>query len=354
MQPLCVGPEEPIHSAIQCIDACGCGIALVADTERRLLATITDSDIRRAILADQDLEVSVGGFLAARPLVPHSTPVTAAVGTAPEILLDLMTSQFVRQIPLLDAHGRLADLAVIDDFLPSSIPGMRAVIMAGGLGTRLRPFTDELPKPMLPVGGRPLMEHIIEQLSKAGIRDVHVSTHYKPEHIINHFGDGRAFGINLTYLNEEQPLGTAGALGLLSLPKGTQLVINGDILTQINFGAMLAFHQEHRAEMTVGVRRYDVQVPYGVIECEGTRVSSLTEKPQLSLLVNAGVYLLEPSVYELIPRERSFNMTDLIGLLLDAGRAVISFPIREYWLDVGQHTDYSQAQNDIKNGRLAQ
>ena len=224
--------------------------------------------------------------------------------------------------------------------------------MAGGLGTRLMPLTEDLPKPMLPVGGRPLMEHIIEQLQQAGIRRVHVSTHYKPEKIIEHFGDGQAFGVDLNYVNEDLPLGTGGALGLISPPSETQLVINGDILTQIDFGAMLAFHQDNAASLTMAVRRYELQVPYGVIECDGARVTSLKEKPQVGVLVNAGVYLLEPSVYEFIPRGRSFNMTDLIWWLLDAGRTVISFPIREYWLDVGQHGDYAQAQDDMKNGKV--
>jgi NDP-sugar pyrophosphorylase family protein len=204
----------------------------------------------------------------------------------------------------------------------------------------------------LPVGGRPLMERILEQLKQAGIRQVNVTTHYKPEKIIEHFGDGRAFGVELSYVNEDLPLGTGGALGLMSPPRETQLVINGDILTQVDFRAMLAFHQDNEAEMTVAVRRYEMQVPYGVVECKGAHVRSLDEKPQLGFLVNAGIYLLEPSVYQFIPNRQHFNMTDLIRWLLDAGRTVVSFPVREYWLDIGQHADYVQAQNDLQNGRI--
>jgi NDP-sugar pyrophosphorylase family protein len=268
------------------------------------------------------------------------------------VLLALMTSKIFRQIPLLDDQGRVVDLAVLQDLLPVPAPALRAVIMAGGLGTRMLPLTEDLPKPMLDVGGRPLMGHIIEQLQQAGIRHVNVSTHYKPEKIIEHFGDGRAFGVDLNYVNEDLPLGTAGALGLMSPPNETQLVINGDILTQVDFGAMLHFHQDNGAELTVAVRRYDVQIPYGVIECDGARVADLREKPHVGFLVNAGVYLLEPSVYQFIPNGQSFNMTDLIRWLLDAGRTVISFPIREYWMDVGQHGDYAQANDDMQNGKV--
>jgi NDP-sugar pyrophosphorylase family protein len=225
--------------------------------------------------------------------------------------------------------------------------------MAGGSGTRLRPLTEDLPKPMLPIGGRPLMERLVEQLQQAGIRQVNVTTHYKPEKIVEHFGDGHAFGVEMRYVNEDRPLGTGGALGLIAPPQETLLVINGDIVTQVSFRAMLAFHQEHQAKMTVAVRRYEVQVPYGVVECEGSQVRQLREKPQLGFLVNAGIYLLEPSVYEFIPHGQHFNMTDLIQWVLEAGQTVVSFPIREYWLDIGQHPDYVQAQDDVRNGRLS-
>ena len=211
---------------------------------------------------------------------------------------------------------------------------MRAMIMAGGFGTRLLPLTADIPKPMLPVAGRPLMEHIIDGLREAGVRHINVSTHYKSEKIIEHFGDGRAFGVDLHYIKEERPFGTGGALGLLPPPDELQLVINGDILTQVDFRAMLAFHRENTADLTVGVWRYEVQVPYGVVECTGPRVTGLTEKPQVGFFVNAGVYLLEPSIHELVPNGEGFNMTDLIRWALDAGRRVIGFPIRE---DLGGH-----------------
>jgi dTDP-glucose pyrophosphorylase len=351
--PMCVGPADSLRQAMACIDRGRSGIALVTDAAGRLLGTITDGDTRRAILAQQDLNAPLESFLHAKMAALQVQPVTAPAGTDPATLLALMGSQGVRQIPLLDRDECVTGLAVIDDLLPIAAPALRAVIMAGGLGTRLLPLTQDLPKPMLPIGGRPLMEHIIEHLRQAGIRHVKISTHYKADSITGHFGDGKAFGVDLQYANEDEPLGTGGALGLMSPPDETQLVINGDILTQVDLRAMLAFHQENAAEMTVAVQRYEMQVPYGVIECEGARITSVKEKPQVPFLVNAGMYLLEPSVYQFIPNGQSFNMTDLIRWLLDAGRRIIGFPIREYWMDVGQLHDYAQAQADMQNGRVA-
>ena len=348
----CVRPGDPVRRVIKQIDDGQCGIVLEIDEAGRLIRTITDGDIRRALLRGQSIESPIDVFLTSRTSSPYSEPATALVGTPPAELLARMTAGTLRQMPLIDDLGRVVDLVVLQDFLPTPAPQLRAVIMAGGFGTRMLPLTEDLPKPMLPVGGRPLMEHIIEQLQQAGIRHVNVSTHYKPEKIIEHFGDGQAFGVDLNYVNEDQPLGTGGALGLMSTPQETQLVINGDILTQVDFGAMLAFHQDNAAALTVAVRRHEIQVPYGVIECDGARVTDLKEKPQLGFLVNAGVYLLEPSVYEFIPSGEHFNMTDLIRWLLDAGRTVISFPIREYWMDVGQHGDYAKAQDDLQKGKV--
>lgn len=349
---LCVTPTDPVRLAIACIDAGRCGIALVTDADGRLRGTITDGDIRRAILAHQDMETPIQTFLDTRVTL-LSKPVTAVVGTDPAKLLALMSSQSIRQIPLLDNESRVAGLATLDDLVPQAVLPMQAVIIAGGLGTRLLPLTEDLPKPMLPVGGRPLMELIVKQLQQTGIRRINVTTHYKPEKIIEHFGDGRAFGIELNYVKENMPLGTAGGLGLMPAPQEPLLVINGDILTQVDFRAMLAYHREHRAEMTVAVSRYEFQVPFGVIESEYANVRSVNEKPQIGFFINAGIYLLEPSTHQYIPNGQAFHMTDLIQCLLDAGRPVVSFPIREYWSDIGHHADYIRAQEDVEEGRLS-
>lgn len=349
---LCISLSDSIRQAMLSMDHTQQGIAFVVDESGRLLGTITDGDVRRAMFADTDLNAPVSVILERKADSPYPKPVTASVETDRAVLLRLMRERSVRQIPLLDEAGRVVDLVTLDSLLPNEVLPLQAVIMAGGLGTRLRPFTEDLPKPMLLVGGKPLMERVIEQMRHMGIRRVNVTTHYKPEKIIEYFGDGRAFGVELNYVNEKQPLGTGGALGLMPVPEETMLVMNGDILTRVNFRALYMFHQEQKADLTVAVRRYEMQVPYGVIECEGARVRQLHEKPQIGFLVNAGIYLLEPVVYQFIPQNTSFNMTDLIQRLLDAGRTVVSFPIHEYWLDIGQHADYAQAQDDVKNGRL--
>lgn len=347
-----VPPDSSIREVVTCIDRSAKGIALITDKDGRLLATVTDGDVRRALLDGRSLDTPVHDLLSSKITLPHSQPITAPQDTEPETLLRLMRDFGIRHVPLLDEDGNVVELVTLEELLPDQMPLIQAVIMAGGQGTRLRPLTEDIPKPMLTVGERPLMELIVEHLRESGVRRVCITTHYKPETIMEHFGNGDKFGIEMSYVNEDKPLGTAGALGLMPEANEPILVINGDILTQVNFRAMFAYHQEHRAEMTVAVSQYGLQVPYGVVECEGSKICQLREKPSLSFFVNAGIYLLEPSVYQYIPKGQPFNMTELIHCLLAAGRPLVSFPIREYWLDIGQHDDYAQARNDVAEGKL--
>lgn len=344
--------SAPIRTALLIIDKGGMGIALIVDEQRRLLGTVSDGDIRRAILAALDLETPVTVLLERKKAGQYSKPTTARVGTAREELLLLMRKLTLREIPLLDEDDRVVDLIGIDDLVPVEPLLLQAVIMAGGFGSRLRPLTEDMPKPMLPVGGRPLMEVLLEQLRDSGIHNVNVTTHYRPEKITDYFGDGKKFGVELNYVNEESPLGTGGALGLIPKPLDPLLVINGDVLTQVDFRAMFAFHQENKADLTLAVRQYEFEVPYGVIDCEGVLVKGIQEKPRYNFFVNAGIYLLQPDVYEYIPAGQRFNMTELIQWLLDDGRVVVSFPVREYWLDIGQHADYAKAQKDVEDGLM--
>lgn len=347
-----VSPDKSIRQVIAFIDLNEKGIALVVDENRKLLGTITDGDIRRAILAGSQLDEPVGIIIDRKEQSGDADPVTARLGTRRTDLLQLMRKRAVRQVPLLDANGRVADLVTLAELMPDQFLPLQAVIMAGGSGTRLRPLTEDLPKPMLPVGDRPLMEVIIDQLRQSGIGRVNITTHYLPEKITDYFGNGENFGVELNYVSEDRPLGTAGSLGLIDWPEETLLVINGDILTNVNFRAMLDYHQEHGADITVGVRKYDLQVPYGVVECEDQKVCRLREKPSLSFFVNAGIYMLEPRVNELIPNGERCDMTDLIDRLIQKGRPVVSFPIVEYWLDIGKPSDYARAQEDVKNGGI--
>jgi dTDP-glucose pyrophosphorylase len=345
-----LGSDATLRQALEQIDSNNKGIVLVVDDDRRLVDTITDGDVRRAILSGLSIDQPVCDLLAVKTWALKRRPVTAPVDTKREQLIQLMQEQQVRQVPLLDKDARVVDLVTLHELLPEILPPVQAVIMAGGFGTRLRPHTEVIPKPMLPVGDRPLMERIVRQLHGAGIRRVNISTHYLADKIVAHFGDGRNFGVDVNYLREDQPLGTAGALGLMAPPRERCLVINGDILTRVDFRALLAYHVEQDACMTIGVRSYEFKVPYGVIETDGPRVLKVEEKPSLSFFVNAGIYVLEPQVHALIPRGRRFDMTDLIAVLLQQGRLVVSFPILEYWLDIGRQPDYDQAQQDVRPG----
>ncbi len=349
---LFVCESATIGEALACIDRSGrISVALVVDNERRLLNTITDGDVRRAILSGLTLQDPVTEMLRIKVRTPLPRPVTAPSGADSTALLRIMQDRSVRQVPLLDEGGHIVDISILSDLLPQQLPALQAVVMAGGQGTRLRPLTQELPKPMLPVGGRPLMERIIGQLRGVGIQDVLVATHYQGEKIVEHFGNGEAFGVTISYVNEKEPLGTGGALGLIPRPTTPLLVINGDVLTSLDFRSMFSFHQEHKADLTVAVRRFEFQVPYGVIDCDGVRVWGLQEKPRIDLFVNAGIYLLEPSVFDHIHAEAYMNMTELIQRLLDVGETVAAFPVCEYWLDIGRHDDYAKAQEDARNGR---
>jgi len=342
-----------IRDAIRCLNSGKNGIALVVDGEDRLINTVTDGDVRRAIIAGASLESPIRVLLEQKAKTPQADPVTMPVDTERTVLLQIMQEKEIRHVPLLHADGRVAGLVTLDELLPDEVLPMEAVIMAGGQGHRLRPLTESVPKPMLPVGDKPLMEQIIEQLKTAGINRVYVTTHYKGEVIVDHFGDGEQLGINIEYLNEDQPLGTAGALRLMEKPRGPMLVVNGDVLTHVNYKAMLHFHQDHGSDLTVGVRQYDVQIPYGVLECDGHRVQGVREKPAYYFFVNAGIYLLEPSVFQYL-RDGPSDMTEVMETLIEAGRTIVSFPILEYWLDIGRPDDYEKARRGTPSeGRRA-
>ncbi|HJZ81688.1 MAG TPA: nucleotidyltransferase family protein [Pyrinomonadaceae bacterium] len=351
LEKLVVSPTATMREVMQCIDRSGKGIALVLDPEMRLIGTVTDGDLRRAILAGLNLDDAVEQVLAQRRTL-FSSPRTAPKTTSDDALLHLMNETGLRQIPLVDTAGRVVDVAFLNELVKEYELPLRAVVMAGGYGTRLRPLTDDLPKPMLPVGSKPLLELIVGQLREAGIKHVNVATHYRGELIEEHFKDGKEFGVDIRYVQEDQPLGTAGALGLLEESNEPLVVINGDILTRVDFRAMHSFHREHEADLTVGVRQYEFSVPYGVVNTEGVTVTGISEKPVMRQFINAGIYLLDPSVCRLIPNRQRYDIPELIQRLLTENRRVVSFPIREYWLDIGKADHYGQAQADVAAGRF--
>jgi dTDP-glucose pyrophosphorylase/CBS domain-containing protein len=340
-----ISPGASIADAISRLDKAGTGALVLCSSGRVLLGLLTDGDIRRAILHGIPLENACES-------IASPNPVTAQRSIAAGEALQMMNQHDINHLPVVDEEGNVVAFLLRKDLVSEEHPGLSAVIMAGGLGKRLLPLTERVPKPMLPVGDRPLLELTIQKLRGFGIRNVNLTTHYLPESIVNHFGDGEAFGVRLNYLREDHPLGTVGGLKLMKRVDGPIVVINGDILTGVSFEEMLVFHRKYGAELTMGVRKYEVKVPFGVVECDDVRVTDLQEKPSLNFFINAGLYLLEPSVCDCIPEGQRFDMTDLIRMLLDAGRPVVSFPIMEYWLDVGRHEDYMRAQEDVRNGRI--
>lgn len=346
IDPFCVVPSSPIKEVMARMNENRDGIVLVVDGERHLVGIVTDGDIRRAVLAQIALDLPVTALLESKKGTRYEKPLCAQVGQAPQVYLDLLQQHRLLHLPIVNQSNQVVGLVASDEFVMESLSSLKTVVMAGGKGSRLLPLTEDLPKPMLPIGEKPLLEIIINQLRSAGIQRINVTTHHKGNLIQNYFGDGHSFGVGISYVPEDRPLGTAGALSLLEDVNKTMLVINGDVLTQVDFRAMLQFHREHKADLTVGVRAYDLEVPYGVVECQDVNVQSIKEKPSLRFLINAGVYLLEPKVHSLIPSDQHYNMTDLIQKLVEQKCRVVSFPIHEYWLDIGEHRDYERAKEE--------
>jgi dTDP-glucose pyrophosphorylase/CBS domain-containing protein len=338
LESVIISPEASIAEAIEQLDEAGIG-ALVLCVDRRLVGLLTDGDLRRATIRGVPLTDPC-------ETIAIRSPVTAPRPVSTADALDVMIARGIDHLPVLDGEGRMVDFLLRRDIAVDARPELSAVIMAGGFGKRLLPLTEHVPKPMLPVGDRPLLERTIKQLRRSGIRNVSMTTHYLQEHIAQHFGDGEEFGVRISYANEDEPLGTAGGLKLIERPTGPFVVINGDILTGVSFEEMLAYHRDHQAELTVGVRRYVIDVPFGVVECDDVRITGLQEKPSLAFFINAGIYLLEPTACDAIPDGEYFDMTDLIKKLIDEDRSVVSFPIIEYWLDVGRPEDYERAQEE--------
>lgn len=353
IERLLVGPDCSIRQAMACLDANAKGIVIVVDQRRRLLGTVTDGDIRRAILAGTNLDSTVTDLL--RGQQARGGPIVSHTGASDAELLRIMNEHSVRHLPIVTEGRVVLDVAMLSEMVKQYELPLTAVVMAGGYGTRLRPLTDNLPKPMLPVGERPLLERTIEQLRHAGIRRLHLTTHYKAEVIEEYFGDGGNHGVEIRYVKEKEPLGTAGALSLIKDCDEPFLVINGDILTGIDFRALLEFHQDQKADMSVVVREYEHQVPYGVIQTspDGLAITGVTEKPVMKYFINAGIYLINPDLCQLIPSSEPCDMPTLIGRAAAAGHRIVSFPVREYWLDVGKMEDYQRAAADLAGGALA-
>ena len=333
-------PKATLHEAMRVIDTGAMAIALVLEEGGCLVGTVTDGDIRRALLQGASQSDPVESHM-------HRDFTAVTPETTRAEVLDLMTARHLQQIPVLDPEGRLVGLHLMREIVGGRKRPNWAVVMAGGKGERLRPITDSIPKPMVPVAGRPILERIVLHLVGYGIRTVYMAVNYRSELIEDHFGDGEKLGCSIRYLKEEKPLGTAGALALLPERHGHPLlVLNGDIITQADIGGLLALHEREGNEITVGVKTHLHTVPFGVVALEGDRITEIMEKPTESWTINAGIYVLNPEILSLIPGGESFAMTDLVEAALEQGKAIGAFPIEEEWIDVGRRVDLSKARGE--------
>ncbi|MDP9268916.1 MAG: nucleotidyltransferase family protein [Acidobacteriota bacterium] len=333
----CIQPGVSLRAAIRTLDESSLQIALVVTADRRLLGTVTDGDIRRGLLKGVSLDEPV-------EKVMNASPTCIGPGGDRDLILATMRQKQIHQIPIVDGAGRLVGLEVLDELMnPPSRPNW-VILMAGGLGRRLSPLTEETPKPMLHIGGRPILETILASFIRHGFHQFYIGVNYRAETIMEHFQDGSRWGVSIEYLREEAALGTAGALSLLPQPpKHPVIVMNGDVLTKVNFAQLLEFHLQCGARGTMCVREHTEQVPYGVIHLNGHQILQIEEKPSRKVFVNAGIYVLEPEALELVPPNQVFDMTSLFEGLVQQNRSTVVFPLREYWLDVGQHSDLAKA-----------
>jgi len=333
-------PMSTIKEALQIIDSGAMKIALVVDDDEKFLGTLTDGDIRRGLLNNLSLEDSIESIIFKNPTVCH-------IEDTKETILEVAVAKKLYQVPIVDNNGRLVGIEEIDELLKPKIKTNKVVLMVGGLGTRLRPLTEHTPKPMLKVGNKPILETIILNFKKYGFTNIILSVSYKSEIIEAYFKDGKEFGVSIEYVHENKRMGTAGALSLIRDKLNEPFfVMNGDLLTNINFEHMMEYHLSNNSTATMGVREYDFQVPYGVVNVDGENILSIEEKPVHKFFVSGGVYALDSKVLEFIPDDEFYDMPTLFEKIIEKKLKSVSFPIREYWLDIGRMEEYEKANSE--------
>ncbi|MBA4804668.1 MAG: CBS domain-containing protein [Brevundimonas sp.] len=336
-----IAPDTTLRTALQVIDATGVGIALVVDEQRRLLGTLSDGDIRRALIVGGSLEDKAGDVLNPQPTVVRT-------GQSRSAILARLRELSLHQLPILDPNDTVAGLATIDDYLKIPERENAVVIMAGGRGERLSELTRDTPKPMLKVGVRPILETIIMNYAAQGFRNFFLAVNYKAEQIEAHFGDGSSRGLNIRYLREKMRLGTGGALSLLpEAPTAPIVVSNGDVLSKEDYGLVLDGHCASDAQATILTRTYEVQVPFGVVSHGERGVTAIEEKPTHRYTINGGVYVLSPEAVSLVPRDVYFDLPTLVEKMLASGMKVRCHTAESYWMDIGRIADYERANADF-------
>ena len=329
-----------IKEALVLIDKGAMQIALVIDEENKLIGTLTDGDIRRGLIRGLGLNNSIETII-------FKTPTVVKISDTKEDILQIALSKKLHQIPVIDDNGKVIGIQQIDELLKPKNKSNKVILMVGGLGTRLRPLTENTPKPMLKVGNKPILKTIVEKFAQYGYTNIIMCVNYKSDVIQDYFGDGKKFGVNIEYILEEQRMGTAGALSLLkSKPNEPFFVMNGDLLTNVNFGHLAEFHRLNNSIATMCVREYDFQVPYGVVRIDDNKILSIEEKPTHKFFISAGIYMLSPESLEYIPQNEFYDMPTLFQKLISENKNTISFPLQEYWLDIGRIEEYKKANEE--------
>lgn len=340
IQNIKLNKNSTIKEALKIIDSGAMQIALVVEDNDKLVGTLTDGDIRRGLLKGLDLNSTIEGII-------FTTPTIAKISDTKEEILKIALSKKLHQIPIVDENGKIVGIQEIDELIKPKEKTNKVVLMVGGLGTRLRPLTDNTPKPMLKVGNKPILQTIVEKFAEYGYINIVMCVNYKSHVIQDYFGDGSEFGVSIEYVFEEQRMGTAGALSLLKeRPTESFFVMNGDLLTNVNFEHLHDYHMSNSAIGTMCVREYDFQVPYGVVNIEDSKILSIEEKPVQKFFVSAGIYMLSPEILEYIPQDEFYDMPTLFEKLISEKKNAISFPIREYWLDIGRMEEYKKANEE--------
>ena len=333
-------PNATIKEALILIDKGSMQIALIVDENEKLLGTLTDGDIRRGLIKGLDLNSSIETII-------FRTPTVVKISDTKEDILQIALSKKLHQIPVIDDNEKVIGIQQIDELLKPKNKSNKVILMVGGLGTRLRPLTENTPKPMLKVGNKPILQTIVEKFAQYGYTNIIMCVNYKSDVIQDYFGDGKEFGVNIEYILEEQRMGTAGALSLLKeKPTEPFFVMNGDLLTNVNFGHLDNFHILNNSMATMCVREYDFQVPYGVVKVHNNKILSIEEKPIHKFFISAGIYMLSPEALEHIPRNEFYDMPTLFEKIISENQNAISFPLQEYWLDIGRIEEYKKANEE--------
>jgi dTDP-glucose pyrophosphorylase len=331
-----------LKQAIRGLEEAGTQIILVVDEGDILIGTLTDGDIRRGLLKGVGLKSAIDSIV-------HRDALVVPPQMSREMALNLMQANVIHALPVVDECRRVVGLYLLNELLAPVNRSNPMIIMAGGLGTRLRPHTDNCPKPLLLVGGKPMLEHIIERARAEGFRHFYLAVHYLGHMIEEYFRDGERWGVHIEYIREDVPLGTAGALSLLrKLPSIPFLVTNGDVLTDIRYGELLDFHCYHSAAATMAVRQHEWQHPFGVVRIKGVDIIGFEEKPVSKSHINAGVYVLETRALELLRAGEHCDMPTLFARIKDGAMRTIVFPMHEPWLDVGRPDDLENARDKFE------